>query len=713
MSKAKPTPKHWQNIPQELKALDQWVLRRKKEPYQISGRKASTTNSKTWASYKDAVAAYKGGGFDGIGFVFTKDDPYCGIDLDHCLVDGKLLVWAEELLTMLRPCYVEISPSGKGLHVIVRAKKPGPRCKTGYGSGEVEMYAQGRYFTMTGEPWTASEPKITDGQKDVDAVYRKVFGVERKPSQKPAQPAPAATSPTEEQVLEKIRSAKNADEFECLWAGDTTGYTSASEADLALVAKLTFYTGRDPALLSSLYRRSALALVPKNRAAHRGDLTGYVDGLVAKALSSNFKTYDWDKDRKKQPPRQARPMPEGITGAALLATVFEEPRWAIHGLLPEGLTVFGGKPKTGKSYKSMALCVAVATGGVAFSCIDVEPGEAVYLALEDSTRRIQVRLRETLAQIDEGHPGLKQLHLFNTWPRIGDGGVTRLREFLGDHPEVRLVIIDTFAKIRANKKARDAEYSYQGEYAEVGALKALADEHHIALMLVHHLRKADSEDVFDQLSGTSAIGGAADTLWILKRSRGTADAELWVTGRDIEEHKLAVDRDPNTNAWRILGDAERFSYTGKQQEIIKVLEDADGPLTPQEIADRTGKEIKALYAALHSMAKQGAIISEDWGKYSSVDRDKIAKEPLFPIQAKNTKNTKIAKNGEGEDFSNFSPPSVIDLKKQQPDNTDDNAENGANFSIFSNLNAPGNEFKRFQHIMKERERIRMAKKASK
>jgi putative DNA primase/helicase len=143
-----------EGIPEELKARPQWVDWRLEErngdvtkvPYTPrTGRRASSTDLLTWGMFADALAALQNGDYDGIGFVFSSGDPYCGIDLDGCRnpETGELAKWAKEIVDDLDG-YAEVSPSGRGVHVIVRGKMPSGR------RGAIEVYSSERYFTMTG-----------------------------------------------------------------------------------------------------------------------------------------------------------------------------------------------------------------------------------------------------------------------------------------------------------------------------------------------------------------------------------------------------------------------------------------------------------------------------------------------------------------------------------------------------------------------------------
>jgi putative DNA primase/helicase len=135
------------NVPEELRCRPQWVVHKDKEPF-IPGtsRRASSTDLMSWRSFEEAVAALKTGRFDGVGFVFSTADPYTGIDLDHCRdpETGEIDREAQEIIDALDG-YTEISPSGRGVHIIVRGKvEKGRKC------GWIEAYSSERFFTVTG-----------------------------------------------------------------------------------------------------------------------------------------------------------------------------------------------------------------------------------------------------------------------------------------------------------------------------------------------------------------------------------------------------------------------------------------------------------------------------------------------------------------------------------------------------------------------------------
>src|SRR5262249_40915424 len=154
--------------------------------------------------------------------------------------------------------------------------------------------------------------------------------------------------------------------------------------------------------------------------------------------------------------------------------------------------------------------------------VPVEAGDVLYLALEDGPRRMKDRLQKQLS--DGEIPD--RLQIVFDCPRLGSGCVERLEEGLAAHQKGRLVIIHTFKKRRPTRGG--GHNAYDVDYDDVGALKKLADKYEVAIVPVHHTRKAAAEDVFDTVSGSRGLTGAADTTLILKRPAGSDVGTLFV-----------------------------------------------------------------------------------------------------------------------------------------------------------------------------------------
>lgn len=281
--------------------------------------------------------------------------------------------------------------------------------------------------------------------------------------------------------------------------------------------------------------------------------------------------------RKLEPPR-------GLTAAELLAKEFADPVWAVPNILPEGLSLLCGKPKIGKSWKALNLAIAIALGGTALSSVRVERGEVIYLALEDSERRLKKRISIVL----QGEPAPDNLHLFTRWSRLDQGGLLHLKNWVKEHPDTRLVIVDTLQRVRQRQKGKSNPYGE--DYEALEGLKALADKHSLAVLVIHHLRKAGADDVLDLVSGTTGLTGAADTILILQRGRGRADAVLKITGRDVEETELALKFNKESCCWQLLGNAEDYQRSQQRQDIMNILLNSEEPLSPKEIAEKISKK---------------------------------------------------------------------------------------------------------------------------
>jgi hypothetical protein len=280
-------------------------------------------------------------------------------------------------------------------------------------------------------------------------------------------------------------------------------------------------------------------------------------------------------------------------------------RWAIPDILPEGLTLLAGKPKLGKSWLALSTALAIAAGGVALGTQPVTRGEVLYLALEDNARRLQARSKQLLTSMT----GIPQgIDFALSWPRLNEGGVDCLEAYLKEHPDVRLVVIDTWAKIAPRATNRSCS-QYAGDYEALTPLKALADTYHVSILAVHHLRKMGSSDVLDEITGSIGITGAVDGTLILKRERGRQDATLFVTGRDVEqEQHLALSFDPATALWKLEGNAEEVSRTRERQEILHLLtEHLPNGLCPREIAEALDKNYHTTRSLLRKMEEAGDI----------------------------------------------------------------------------------------------------------
>lgn len=297
-----------------------------------------------------------------------------------------------------------------------------------------------------------------------------------------------------------------------------------------------------------------------------------------------------------------------LTDMDLSLTDFPEPTFVIPGLIPPGLMMLAAKPKAGKSILMCNLCYSLANGGRALETIPVNQCKTLYLALEES----EGRLKAKMAKIRAANPPTNNVHFAFKWPRMDEGGMQDLAKWVELNPEVRLIVIDTFARFRSLKSNGAL---YNRDYQEISKIKKMADEKSVAIVLVHHLRKASAKDQVDLITGSSGLTGAVDTVAILDRERSCQEANLFVSGRDVEEKTLAIRFDPVSFSWSLLGQAEEYRISKERQEIIKLLKSATGPLKLKEIASNLGKKEPGIHKHLSLLIESGFVEQPGYGLY--------------------------------------------------------------------------------------------------
>lgn len=297
-------------IPPDLKVLPQWVCWREEvrdgKPTKVpknpkNGGNAKADTPGTWGTFAQAVQYWKdhkSNGIAGVGFEFSADDPYSGIDLDKCrdAETGEMETWAREIITRLNS-YTEVSPSGGGVHVLLKGNLP----PGGNRKGRVEMYSRGRYFTMTGLHLEGTPATIEKRQAELAALHGEIFG-----QAQPKNPAlPAKTSGSfpaldlsDRELIDRAHRAANGERFARLWRGDLAGHPSPSEATAALLNHLVFWCGRDPERIDRLFRQSGL-MRPKWDRAQSGSTWGALE--IQKAMSRATEVYSPGQAPEPQP----------------------------------------------------------------------------------------------------------------------------------------------------------------------------------------------------------------------------------------------------------------------------------------------------------------------------------------------------------------------------------------------------------------------------
>ena len=245
---------------------------------------------------------------------------------------------------------------------------------------------------------------------------------------------------------------------------------------------------------------------------------------------------------------------ETITAEDLQNRTYEPTPFLVDELIPEGLHILAGAPKIGKSWLALWLCLCVAQGQALWNFATTQ-GEALYLSLEDSFQRIQTRL------FDLTEDALSTLHFAIMADTLKHGLEQQIEQFLTEHPTTKLVVIDTLQRVRS---AGSDSNLYANDYQDVGLLKQLADKHHIAVLLIHHLRKLHDDDPMNMISGSTGLSGAADSAFVLQKNARSANAaSLHCTGRDIPDRTLKLELGEDDHVWKLLADSKTCTGASK------------------------------------------------------------------------------------------------------------------------------------------------------
>jgi nucleotide-binding universal stress UspA family protein len=320
------------------------------------------------------------------------------------------------------------------------------------------------------------------------------------------------------------------------------------------------------------------------------------------------------------------------TAAELRTKKFEPIRYIVPGYIAEGCTLLAGRPKSCKSWLVLEIGLAVASGSTCLGGIACQKGDVLYLALEDNERRLQRRIDKLIGAISDWPA---RFHYATEWPRANQGGLEKIEHWiLNEATEPRLIIVDVLAMFRPTGGGRDN--SYEADYQAIKGLQELASRHGVAVVVVHHTRKGTSEiDPIEKVSGTLGLSGAADTIMVLDRDSN--GATLYGRGRDIEEIESAVEFDKETCRWVVLGEPTEVRRTDERTALLQLLDEADEPMRPNEIATAIGVNRNNVDQLLYKMTKEGEVRKQGRGRYIHPDRlDLIGSEPVTP-----DKNDKI------------------------------------------------------------------------
>lgn len=300
-----------------------------------------------------------------------------------------------------------------------------------------------------------------------------------------------------------------------------------------------------------------------------------------------------------------------------------EPRWAIPDLLPEGLAIFAGPPRIGKTWCVMDISLAVASGTKALGAFPCEQGAVLHLSLEDGPRRFRQRLIQMLS----GRTPPMDAQFTGDCPRLNAARdkepdtVDYIGKWLeAHHRTAKLIVVDNLVRIRPRKGSNQS--LYDKEYQEIEPLQSLASQYGVALVIVHHLNKGEHRDEFNRITGSTGLTGVADTIWILEKpDRTQTDATLFISGRDLEDKKGALKFHRITGRWEWIGDAAEMAKTNERREIRDVFLSLKRPLKIEDVAGALGCEYTVIKQRLYRMERDGEIVRPTRGMYELAPED--------------------------------------------------------------------------------------------
>ncbi|MEO0966017.1 MAG: AAA family ATPase [Planctomycetota bacterium] len=532
------------SIPDELRRRDQWVVwvyetrggKRTKVPVGAGGELASSTDPATWSSFDVASEASRAMGAAGVGFVFTADDPFCGVDLDDCLIDGRPTPQAWEIIDRLST-YCEVSPSGSGVKLIGRGSKPGDRCRTKAveGFGELEMYDQGRYFAITGDRLAGTPPEVNDFAAALAGLYGRVFGA-APPHPSPAPPRDPAppVNLDDASLLERIARSAGGPKFARLWRGDAAEYgDDRSRADAALCGMLAFWCGGDADRIDRLFRQSGL-MRPKWD--ERRGQTTYGRMTIEGAAGLCREHYrPQSRSVRVEPAPTPQPDDDALDAfdaelEAILSGQRRPQTWPwrfvtglTRSLLPGTLTILCGSPGATKSFFLLQAAAHWHEVGATPAVLMLEDGREYHLRRALAQRERNGHLTDIGWVEQHGAEVVAMRARHAAWlqnfgrclyepPAEGmfthDQAIRWAEERARDGH--RVVAIDPISMLDADGDV------WREDKRLIAALKQTAERHHVSVVAVTHPRKGAQGVDMDEVSGGASVSRFAQTVIWLK-----------------------------------------------------------------------------------------------------------------------------------------------------------------------------------------------------
>ena len=371
-----------------------------------------------------------------------------------------------------------------------------------------------------------------------------------------------------------------------------------------------------------IYEKEMTTLNPSVAADGEQPLTNHNNSIANDAPSvnedsvnlENDEQYDFEAEQREMWKRMDPNYLKTVSMPELYDTVYPSRPPVIDGLLYPGTYILAGAPKLGKSFLMAQLAYHVSAGLPLWS-YNVHKGSVLYLALEDDYGRLQKRLYQMF-----GVETSVNLYLGTEAHILGMGLTDQLDGFVKEHPDTKLIIVDTLQKIRGDVNDK---YSYSTDYQDIVRLKAFTDRTGVCLMVVHHTRKQQSDDKFDMISGTNGLLGAADGGFLLSKEKRTSNmALLEIAGRDQQDQKLHLVRDQERLLWT-LEKAETELWTEPSDPLLEAvagLVNEDSPTwqgTATSLVDALGVDMKPNTLTMRLNVTAGRLFNEHGIRYKN------------------------------------------------------------------------------------------------
>ncbi len=501
-----------ESIPEELKACNQWVMYRlmkkpgKVKPDRVPMRanfsNASVTNPKTWCSFDDAVSALKKKNFNGIGFVFTGEDPYCGIDMDSCVNPKTNIIesWAKDWIDKFAS-YTELSPSGTGVHIIVKGKLLSEKGKK---KEDYEIYDRKRFFTFTGNIISPEYSHIEERQEVAEEFYNFITDKQAIKTEIPLPEGQVLSSREIEDVIKKAKSAKNGEKFSKLFDGawEEFVYPSQSEADQALCDLLAYWTDCNPIGIDQLFCKSKLYR-------DKWDRDDYRDSTIGNAISITRQQTKDDTCSKEED------VTEGFHIIHISDVKHQPMEYQIDRIWPiNSVGIMSGQPGAHKSWLAWEIAVCISSGTKLFGIYECRRGRVLAFNAEDDPSMVSCSRVKAIACKKKLDFKNLDLHLIDV-PGItlNDSNVQEKLERTIKQHKPDMVIFDSLRKVHSLDEDSASEMSKLLHF-----IREMNRKYSCSDLLVCHdkkPRRVGGGNRPDQVRGSNALLGWRDNAIFL------------------------------------------------------------------------------------------------------------------------------------------------------------------------------------------------------